>query len=91
MELNFLTIVQVYQLEGLVALGKMLNPATNQITRSLEHAKYVIDLLDILKVKTAGNLNDEEQRFLENTLSTLKLNYLEESGTTGAPPAAELA
>lgn len=91
MDLNFLTIVQVYQLEGLVALGKMLNPATNQITRSLEHAKYVIDLLDILKSKTSGNLSDEEQRFLENTISTLKLNYLEESGTPTTPPAADLA
>ena len=91
MDLNFLTIVQVYQLEGLVALGKMLNPATNQITRSLEHAKYVIDLLDILKAKTSGNLSDEEQRFLDNTISTLKLNYLEESGTPTTPPAAEFA
>lgn len=90
MELNFLTIVQVYQLEGLVALGKMLNPATNQITRSIEHAKYVIDLLDVLKQKTSGNLNDEETRFLDNTISTLKLNYLEESGSAGMAPAAEL-
>ncbi|MDZ4746710.1 MAG: DUF1844 domain-containing protein [bacterium] len=90
MDINFLTIVQVYQLEGLVALGKMLNPATNQITRSLEHAKYVVDLLDIIKSKTVGNLTDEEQRFLDNTISTLKLNYLEESGTQNAPPPAEL-
>lgn len=75
---TFLNVIQIYQVEGMVALGKMLNPATNEITRSLEHARYVIDVLDIIKEKTSGNLTSEEERFLEQTISTLKLNFLEE-------------
>lgn len=88
---TFMTIVQMYQLEGMVAIGKMLNPGTNTITKNADHARFVIDLLDVLDAKTAGNLSDEEQRFLQNTLSTLRLNYLEEFGNPLAPPPAELA
>lgn len=88
---TFLTVIQVFQIEGMVALGKMLNPATNEITKSREHARYVIDVLDILHTKTKGNLDAEETRFLENTLSTLKLNFVEEFGALNAPSSGELA
>lgn len=84
MKPTFLTIVQVYQIEGMVALGKMLNPATNEITRSMEHARYVIDVLDLLQQKTKGNLVDEEARFLDQTLSSLKLNFVDEFGSQGS-------
>jgi hypothetical protein len=69
----------------------MLNPSTNTITKNLEHARYVIDILEILAEKTQGNLSSDEQRFLENTLSTLRLNFVEEFGNPSAPPPAELA
>lgn len=88
---TFMTIVQMYQIEGMVAIGKMLNPGTNTITKNIDHARFVIDLLDILLQKTNGNLADDEKRFLENTLSTLRLNFLEEFGNPSAPPSAELA
>jgi len=85
-----MTIVQMYQIEGMVAIGKMLNPGTNTITKNIDHARFVIDLLDILSQKTSGNLDADEKRFLENTLSTLRLNFLEEFGNPSAPPPAEL-
>jgi len=88
---TFMTIVQMYQIEGMVAIGKMLNPGTNTITKNIDHARFVIDLLDILLQKTNGNLDADEKRFLENTLSTLRLNFLEEFGNPSAPPPAELA
>ncbi len=79
MKPTFLTIVQMFQMEGMVALGKMLNPATNEITKNIEHARYVVDILEVLAEKTEGNLDDGDKQFLENTLSTLRLNYLEET------------
>lgn len=74
-----MTIIQMYQLEGMVALGKMLNPGTNQITKNLEHARFVIDILEVLHEKTVNNLESDERTFLDQTLSTLRLNYVEES------------
>lgn len=91
MQPTFLTVVQMFQLEGMVALGKMLNPATNQITKNLDHAKYVIDILDILAEKTSGNLTDDEKKFLDHTVSTLKLNFLEESKSNVLPSTSGTA
>lgn len=88
---TFMTIVQVFQYEGMVALGKMLNPGTNTITKNLDHARYVIDVLDVLADKTSGNLTSEEAQFLDATRSTLKLNYVSETGNPSAAPAGELA
>jgi hypothetical protein len=42
-------------------------------------AQFSIDLIDMLKEKTKGNLSEYEQKFLENTVSQLKLNYLDEA------------
>lgn len=89
MKPTFQTIIQMFQLEGMVALGKMLNPATNELTKNLEHARYVIDILEVLHEKTAGNLESGEKMFLENTLSTLRLNYLEETSNPTSAPAGE--
>jgi len=77
MKPTFLTLVQMFQMEGMVALGKMLNPATNELTPNQDHARYVIDILEILKEKTAGNLTEKDQGFLDQTISTLKLNFVE--------------
>jgi hypothetical protein len=85
MKINFKTIVQMFQVEGMVALGKMLNPATNELTRNLDHARYVIDVLEVLQEKTKGNLDADDQRFLDQTVSTLRLNFVEESGNPAAP------
>ncbi len=85
MKPTFLTIIQVYQIEGMVALGKMLNPATNEITKSIDHARYVVDVLDVLQQKTKGNLEANEAHFLDQTLSTLKLNFVDEFGNPNAP------
>ncbi len=91
MQPSFLTVVQMFQLEGMVALGKMLNPATNQITKNLDHAKYVIDILDILAEKTSGNLTDDEKKFRDHSVSTLKLNFLEESKNNVLPSTSGIA
>lgn len=77
MKPTFLTLIQMFQMEGMVALGKMLNPATNELTPNKEHARYVIEILEVIKEKTTGNLSDSDQKFLDQTLSTLKLNFVE--------------
>lgn len=83
--LTFITLVQVYQVEGMVALGKMKHPATDEFMKNQDYARYVIDLLKILKEKTTGNLNIDESRMLEQTISTLQLNFVDEFGNPDAP------
>lgn len=74
----FITMVQQYQMQGWVSLGKLKNPATDKIERNLELAKLTIDILDMLKEKTLGNLTGEEERMLEQVLADLKLNFVDE-------------
>ena len=58
-------------------LGKVQNPITGKIERDLEGAKLSIDMLEMLKEKTKGNLSADEQRVIETTISDLKLNYVD--------------
>lgn len=85
MNVPFLSVLQVFQVEGLVSLGKMLHPATNETAKNEDYARYVIGVLETLKQKTEGNLEVEEQRFLDQTLSLLKLNFVEVFGNSDAP------
>jgi hypothetical protein len=43
----------------------------------LELARHTIDLLTILQEKTKGNLQLEEQRLLENSLTELRYRYVQ--------------
>lgn len=79
----FVTLIQQYQMQAWVSLGKLKNPVTDKIERNVELAGMSIDMLEMIKEKTRGNITEDERRFLEQTLSDLRLNYVEESGGKG--------
>ena len=62
---------------AMMLLGKVVNPVTNKNEVNLEHAKYTIDMLDMLSIKTNGNLSEYETKFLNEVIRELKLNYVE--------------
>ncbi|MBW7908694.1 MAG: DUF1844 domain-containing protein [Kiritimatiellae bacterium] len=70
---------------ALLGLGKIVHPATQKTEVDLDAAQQAIDLIDMLAAKTKGNLDGDEERMLSNTLSMLKLNYVE---TRNAKPSA---
>lgn len=76
--INFLTLIASFTTSGMIGLGKIPNPMTNQIEKSLEQAKSAIDMLMMLKEKTKGNLTDQEERALTNSIADLQINYLQE-------------
>jgi hypothetical protein len=79
---------------ALIGLGKVINPATQKTEVDLDAAQQAIDMLDMLEAKTRGNLDAEEERMLKQTLSMLKLNYVETASATPAPtqpPASNAA
>jgi hypothetical protein len=75
----FMSLVSSFEFQTLIALGKLKNPITDKIEKELAHAQSAIDMLDMLSEKTKGNLSEYEKSYLENTISQLKLNYVEES------------
>jgi hypothetical protein len=74
----FMGLVTSFQQNALLALGKMVNPATGKPEKDLNTASAFIDMLDMLKVKTQGNLSSDESKMLDEIIGHLKLNYVDE-------------
>jgi hypothetical protein len=74
-----------YDLAALLAepvalyLGDMELP-DGQSAENLEMARLYIDLLDVLRQKTAGNLTAQEAAFLEDLLYRLRVRYVQKRG-----------
>jgi hypothetical protein len=77
--LEFSSIVILLYFPALVELGLMDDPAAGEPREDLGLAKRNIDLLDLLKDRTKGNLDEEEQKFLEGVLNQLKMAYLKKA------------
>jgi hypothetical protein len=74
----FTQLVLVFHAAAMQHMGKLKNPLTDKIERSLLQAQAAIDMLDMLKERMKGNLSNEEERFLSTIVQELKLNYLDE-------------
>ena len=69
----------------MVHLGKITHPVTGKVERDLETAKFLIDLLGVMEVKTKGNLSGDEQRLLGGVLTNLRLNFVQEANRPDSP------
>jgi Domain of unknown function (DUF1844) len=58
-------------------LGGMADPQTGQAYLDLEGGREMIDLLDVLREKTRGNLSAEDDSLLLEVIGSLKLSYME--------------
>ncbi len=58
-------------------LGGYADPRTGQPVLDLEGAREMIDMLDVLREKTKGNLAPEEDTLLLDVLGNLKLAFME--------------
>ncbi len=76
---------------ALMCLGKMPHPQTGQTGRDLEAARFFIDQLEMIEVKTKGNLSQEEERFLKQSLTDLRMAFVEAIGEAPAAAAPEAA
>ncbi len=77
--LEFSSIIILLYLPALVQLGLVEDPATGERGENLGLAKRNIDLLDLLRDRTKGNLDGEEQKFLDGVLDQLKMAYLKKA------------
>lgn len=73
----FLRFVGDLANQALTALGVYPDPMTRTRQVSLEQARYIIDVLRILKEKTKGNLTPDEQRVVDGLVYELQLQYVE--------------
>jgi hypothetical protein len=71
----------------MVHLGKITHPVTGKAERDLETARFLIDMLGMMEVKTKGNLSKDEERFLGGVLTNLRLNFVQEANRPDSPEA----
>ena len=64
---------------ALIHLGESPEPGAPASPPDLPAAKQVIDLLGLLKTKTQGNLENEEEALLETLLYDLRLKFVKAS------------
>jgi hypothetical protein len=76
-EMTLSTFVMSLSTQVLMLLGEIPNPIDNAVRRDMVAAKQVIDILGMLKEKTRGNLESNEEALFENVLYDLRMRYVE--------------
>lgn len=77
--LDFSSLFLPFYTQALFKLGTAEDPISKKIDENIDLAKRLIDLLDLLKEKTKGNLESEEEALLDNGLHQLKMLYMEKA------------
>jgi hypothetical protein len=71
---------------AMMLLGKMPHPETGETLHDIDSARLFIDQLEMLEVKTKGNLSKQEEGLLKQSLMNLRLAFVE---VVDKPPAEE--
>ncbi|HSN92518.1 MAG TPA: DUF1844 domain-containing protein [Anaeromyxobacteraceae bacterium] len=78
--IDFYTFVLSLGSSAFIHLGDAPHPETGELLPvNLSLAQQTIDILSMLREKTKGNLTPEEEKFLENLLTDLRLRFVSKS------------
>jgi hypothetical protein len=80
---RFVQFVMMQAQNILFVLGKIASPE-GRMPPNLEAGKMLIDQLEMIKIKTEGNISAQEARILDQALSEVQLAFVEASGGTPA-------
>jgi len=75
-EVNFNSLIFSLSSSALLHLGEIADPQTGEKRKDIALAKHTIDTIAMLKEKTQGNFNGEEEKFLESILTDLRWRYV---------------
>ena len=74
---------------AMMLLGKVAHPETGRIIKDVEAARMFIDQLEMLEVKTKGNLSKQEEQLLKQALAALHMAFVEAVDAQGPASASE--
>ena len=73
---SFDLLVTTFVTEAMVALGQLPHPADNELAFDPHHARFAIDMLEIIAEKTKGNLTPQEDRGLQDVVHQLRMAFV---------------
>lgn len=77
-EITFTLFVLSLSASAEIHLGQLVVPGSDKPERpNLEEAAHLIEVLAMLKQKTAGNLDESEEQMIEAVLYDLRMRYVE--------------
>ncbi len=83
--IDFYTFVLSLASSAFVHLGDAPHPESGEPMKpNFPLAQQTIDILAMLREKTQGNLTPEEEKFMENLLTDLRLRFVQRSTGKGA-------
>ncbi len=88
-ELTFSSFVVGLASQAFMFLGLAPDPQSGVVHQDLGQAKAMIDIISMLEAKTAGNLDEDESRMMEEMLYELRLQYVKAVKGGGRPPQEE--
>ena len=76
---RFVQLVAMFQMAAMQAMGKLINPVTEEVELDLDQARGSIEMLEMLQRRTEGNRTAEETELFEKILFELRMNFVDES------------
>jgi len=76
-EIDFIGYISSLAFQAMIFLGEIESPISGKIEKHIPQAKLLIDTLILLRDKTKGNLNEQENQLLEASIYELQLKYVE--------------
>ena len=74
---SFVSLVVSLGSSALVHLGEIAEPGATGPSKNLQLARDTIDVLQVLKDKTTGNLDEDETKLLDALLFDLRTKYMD--------------
>ncbi len=81
---DFSTHVLSLASSAMVALGTMPAPSGEEPAVDLDTARYLVDVLGMLELKTRGNLEESEHKLLQSLLYDLRVAFVDVTAGAGA-------
>lgn len=78
-EINFYNFIVSLSTTALFHFGDFADPGASRAEKNLTAAKEIIDTLAMLKEKTAGNRDENENNLIEGVLYELRMRYVKET------------
>ena len=82
-EFDFRAYITSLAMQALIFMGVIPNPVTDKTEKNLDQARLLIDTLTILRDKTKGNLDKEEEDLLNTILYEVQMKFVEVSNNLG--------